>query len=62
MLEVNSDHTHLDNGVVNKISDLPQQLLKHEEQNSLVERHSGIIVKLVNTMLIHARLSKKFFH
>ena len=35
---------------------------KHQEQNGLVERHWGTILKLANTMIIHARLSKKFFY
>ena len=35
---------------------------KHREQNGLVERHWGTIMKLANTMLIHARLSKKFLY
>ena len=34
----------------------------HQEQNGLVERHWGTILKLANTMIIHARLSKKFFY
>jgi len=35
---------------------------KHQEQNGLVERHWGTILKMANTMIIHARLSKKFFY
>ena len=35
---------------------------KHQEQNGLVERHWGTILKLANTMIIHARLSRKFFN
>ncbi len=35
---------------------------KHQEQNGLVERHWGTIMKLANTMLIHVRLSRKFFY
>ena len=35
---------------------------KHQEQNGLVERHWGIIAKLANTLLLHARLNRKFFY
>ena len=35
---------------------------KHQEQNGLVERHWGEIFKLANILLIHARLSTKFFY
>ena len=35
---------------------------KHQEQNGLVERHWGTILRMANTMIIHARLSKKFFY
>ena len=35
---------------------------KHQEQNGLVERHWGTIVKMANTLLIHARLSTKFLY
>ena len=35
---------------------------KHQEQNGLVERHWGTICKLANTMMIHARLNRKFFY
>ena len=35
---------------------------KHQEQNGLVERHWGTVLKIANTMLLHARLSKKFFY
>ena len=34
---------------------------KYQEQNVLVERHWGTITKMANTMLLHARLNKKFF-
>ena len=33
---------------------------KHQEQNGLVERHWGTIAKLANTLLLHARLNRKF--
>ena len=33
---------------------------KHQEQNGMVERHWGTILKLANTLLIHARLNRKF--
>ena len=33
---------------------------KHQEQNSLVERHWGTIIKMANTILLHTRLNKKF--
>ena len=35
---------------------------KHQEQNGLVERHWGTIAKLANTLLLHARLNRKFFY
>ena len=35
---------------------------KHQEQNGLVERHWGTIVKLANALLLHARLNRKFFY
>ena len=35
---------------------------KHQEQNGLVERHWATITKMANTMLLHARLNKKFFY
>ena len=35
---------------------------KHQKQNGLVERHWGTIFKMANTMIIHARLSEKFFY
>ena len=35
---------------------------KHQEQNGLVERHWGTICKLANTMILHARLNRKFFY
>ena len=35
---------------------------KHQEQNGLVEKHWGTIVKMTNTMILHARLSKRFFY
>ena len=34
---------------------------KQQEQNGLVERYLGTITKMDNTMLLHARLYKKFF-
>ena len=33
-----------------------------DEQNGLVERHWGTIAKLANTLLLHARLNRKFFY
>ena len=36
--------------------------LKHQEQNGLVERHRGTVVRLANTLLLHARLNRKFFY
>ena len=35
---------------------------KHQEQNGLVERHWGTIAKLANTLLLHARLNRRFFY
>ena len=35
---------------------------QHLEQNGLVERYWYTITKWQNTMLLHARLNKKFFH
>ena len=35
---------------------------KYQEQNGLVERHWGTIVRLANTLLLHARLNRKFFY
>ena len=35
---------------------------KHQEQNGLVERHWVTIAKLANTLLLHARLNRKFFY
>ena len=35
---------------------------KHQEQNGLSERHWGTIMKLANTMLLHAQVSRKFFY
>ena len=35
---------------------------KHQEQNGLVERHWGTVVKLANVLLLHARLNRKFFY
>ena len=35
---------------------------KYQEQNGLVKRHWVTILKLANAMIIHARLSKKFFY
>ena len=35
---------------------------KDQEQNGLVERHWGTILRMANTMIIHARLSKKLFY
>gem|GEM_PF-2876143 len=35
---------------------------KHQEQNGMVERHWGTIAKLANTLLLHARLNRKFFY
>ena len=35
---------------------------KHQEQNGLVERHWGEVFKLANLLLIHARLSPRFFY
>ena len=35
---------------------------KHQEQNGLVERHWGNVLKMANTMILHARLSKNFFY
>ena len=35
---------------------------KHQEQNGLVERYWGTIMKLANTMLVYASLSKKLFY
>ena len=33
---------------------------KHQEQNGMVERYWGTILKLANTLLIHARLNWNF--
>ena len=33
---------------------------KYQEKNGLVERHWKTITKMANTMLLHARLNKKF--
>ena len=35
---------------------------KHQEQNGLVERHWGTILKMANTMIIHARLMQLNMH
>ena len=35
---------------------------KHQEQNGLVEHHWGTICKLSNTMILHARLNRKYFY
>ena len=35
---------------------------KYQEQNGLVERHWGNIIRLANTLLLHARLNRKFFY
>ena len=35
---------------------------KHQEQNCLVQRHWRTILKLANTMILHAKLSRKFFY
>ena len=35
---------------------------KHQEQNGMVERHWGTIVRMAKTLLLHARLSTKFLY
>ena len=35
---------------------------KHQEQKGFVVRHWGTIMKMANIMLLHARLSKRFFY
>ena len=35
---------------------------KRQEQNGLVERHWGTIVRLANTPLLHTRLNRRFFY
>ena len=35
---------------------------KHQEQNGMVERHWGTIMKLANKRFIHARSNQKFIY
>ena len=61
MLAVNLDQIPSENGVVKTIR-FTTAAPKHQEQNGLVEKHWGTIMKIANTMILHARLSKKFFY
>ena len=36
--------------------------LKHQEQNGMVERYWGTILKLANILIMHARLNRKFIY
>ena len=35
---------------------------KHQERNGQVERHEGAIIKVAKTLLLNARLDRKFFY
>ena len=61
MLELNLDLTFLENGAV-KIKFILTLLLPNTKNKMVFERHWGTIAKLANTLLLHARLNRKFFY